>query len=641
MGWSGHGAASPIVALQELEPLKRPAVAIPLGHGSLLIGLVALQLWAGYGSNGTYDTYRDLFFARQITTGTELPLSGPPIFGTIHLSPLWYYAHAAMLAVIGNPASVPLLTALLAALRFPLAYLLGRNLLDARFGLLFAIALAMPGWSAFPLVTLTTPSVVETTVLLNALCALRYFRRPGVWRAGAVGLSAALALNAHPTTALPVALICATAFSCAGRNGVRTAHLIAAAAAALAPFVPSVLDQMAQGFPDVSSLAGYADQTLGAPDGGRFVPLLVAVVAYGCDYVLRYWMGIEGLELTALIAAHVAALAIAVLGIVLLLRDRGPPRRAAIAVGCLLALQNAFVLVLRPETPFWMVFAHLPLVAFLVALGLRRIVELGRLGSLAAASIALYWLITFGVSLEAIARGDSQLWVEISEPGGHGLMNIIQHPTARARVEVVRIPFAELDEIGEVPCGPFAVHGHYAKLLDRSFAVGVARHCGNADRLRLGGATPEHGGAALGLTKRVWAKLGLKPPQGRGSLGLVPVKAVWTQDVSLPIVGPRVYPPRSSRQGAGQVVLRGMADAADVVVVSNLVDEYFTFRFLTASADGQAVAPAYIDTSTVVLRCETCPPGSAVTWEIEVLGAPDFVDAVTFDPLGNLRPVAR
>jgi hypothetical protein len=62
---------------------------------ALVAALMALQLAAALDSLGTYDTVRDIFYARAIATGAERPSTGPVIGDILHRGPVCYRLPAA------------------------------------------------------------------------------------------------------------------------------------------------------------------------------------------------------------------------------------------------------------------------------------------------------------------------------------------------------------------------------------------------------------------------------------------------------------------------------------------------------------------------------------------------------------------
>src|SRR5258708_2083812 len=105
------------------------------------------------------DLARDLYHGYRITVGDEFPLRGPLIGDSWHLGPAWYYLLAIALLVFHSITGAVASVGLLAALKFPLAWRLGREWVDARFGLTWAILLALPGIVAFESIWVAHPSL--------------------------------------------------------------------------------------------------------------------------------------------------------------------------------------------------------------------------------------------------------------------------------------------------------------------------------------------------------------------------------------------------------------------------------------------------------------------------------------------------
>ncbi|HSX58968.1 MAG TPA: hypothetical protein VLF18_02100, partial [Tahibacter sp.] len=80
-----------------------PAATPVRWHQAVVAALVLLQLWTAAGMAGTPDTLRDLYFAQQIAAGQQWPLTGPVIYNTLHLGPVWYYLLGAAMRLVPHP----------------------------------------------------------------------------------------------------------------------------------------------------------------------------------------------------------------------------------------------------------------------------------------------------------------------------------------------------------------------------------------------------------------------------------------------------------------------------------------------------------------------------------------------------------
>src|SRR5215471_18013631 len=94
------------------------------------------------------DFARDVGVAYGIATGQRWPLQGPALDENLHLGPVWYYLLAVPLRLTHSWLVTVLVVALIASLKFPLAYALGSRLVDPLFGVLWALLLALPGWNS-------------------------------------------------------------------------------------------------------------------------------------------------------------------------------------------------------------------------------------------------------------------------------------------------------------------------------------------------------------------------------------------------------------------------------------------------------------------------------------------------------------
>ena len=147
------------------------------------------------------DFARDIGVALGIASGERWPLYGPLLNGNLHLGPAWYYLLAVPLWLTHSWIVVVLMIALIAALKFPLAYALGSRLVDPWFGVLWALMLGLPGWNSLDVLLMEHTSFVATCVPrfpLDGGSLLGNGDRPAI--SMVVALLYALALHAHPST---------------------------------------------------------------------------------------------------------------------------------------------------------------------------------------------------------------------------------------------------------------------------------------------------------------------------------------------------------------------------------------------------------------------------------------------------------
>lgn len=366
--------------------LRQPA---PIVCGVLLLLLAAMQTWAGYHTGGMADIYRDLLIAQNIRLGLDFPLAGLPVYNTIHLGPLWFYLLSLPYYFTDNPGIVQATICALNALKFFFAYRLGKIYDSPRTGLFFAMALLYPGWSSFIFLSLTHSAMVEATVLLGALAALRYRKKKNSAAAALLGIAVALMLHAHPTTLFIASVFVVATLLAVPSWKERLLHLTVVAFFAMLPLVPMLVEQLSLGFPDLQALTQYGKTDVSWPSFSRFVHLLNALFIYGPAYFLRYWFDLSLPLCYFLTGLLVASVALVILGLLHLVQQRLQNRLLVASLVALLLAQTFFVMLLRPVTPFWMVYAHWPLIAALCALGLEGLYQLGRLGKGGVALVLL------------------------------------------------------------------------------------------------------------------------------------------------------------------------------------------------------------------------------------------------------------
>jgi hypothetical protein len=165
------------VSEESLQDNRRRAFSLPWEVVLLLAWVVASQF-----SPASVDSVRDIYQAHSIVTGSALPLVGPQLAHTVHVGPLWFYILAVPAALFHAWGGIALVVFMISALKYWLAYILGRELHSAQFGLLFALFLALPGWSSTQLIIWTHTSVLETTLLLYLLSLRRSYFRPSSWQ---------------------------------------------------------------------------------------------------------------------------------------------------------------------------------------------------------------------------------------------------------------------------------------------------------------------------------------------------------------------------------------------------------------------------------------------------------------------------
>ena len=111
----------------------------------LMIAYTASYAW----STPHTDTADELMRAYEIRHRLAYPLEGPFLGNALHLGPVWFYLVAQPLFISHGWLGVALFPiGLVCSLKFPLAYHCGRRLIDADFGVLWAVCMFVPGWTS-------------------------------------------------------------------------------------------------------------------------------------------------------------------------------------------------------------------------------------------------------------------------------------------------------------------------------------------------------------------------------------------------------------------------------------------------------------------------------------------------------------
>ena len=567
------------------------------------------------------DTSRDLSQAWAIVEGAT-PLLGPRIDDRFHLGPLWFYLLALPLASTKSVAATLSFVGLLAALKFPLAYACGKRLFDARFGLLWAVALVLPGWNALQSMFPTHTNLVETMMLAALLPLIR------LWQLGdsrwwmAFGLLFGLAFHAHPTVLVMLPLAIAVAWRRRDSWRGEIAPMLGGVALAVLPFAPMLMHEAAQGWPMFGTLFKASDSNsltalAGAWKfmvGAQMFGALAALAPLGFDkgaVPLAIWFA--GMPLLACVFAYRPGLRMP--------REAWGVPLAAVLAWLLLAA-------LRERTPFYMVYAWLPFAACVTALGWWQLWRLPRGRALAlaiAGSVVVGALAVTTLQMRDAHRG-------LTPMAG----NVADVRKAASPRPLPLLPAFLLDHWGREICAQerdVVLHGDLALLVDAALAMPVRMVCDRAERVHIGG------GAGLA---GAWHVLGLTPGQRHALHGS---DGGWPQAFSegpLRVVAAARTTPVASggllslrpRSGGEQQVRELEFDAprGAAVLIGLPLAPYDEARIGIVSADGVVQAPVLSGATSRVYRCDDCS-GEAVAWRIAVsTREPERLDVVLLTP---------
>ena len=578
------------------------------------------------------DFTRDVGVAYQIANGERWPLQGPVLNWNLHLGPVWYYALAVPLRLTHSWLAIVLTVALLAALKFPLAYALGARLVDPLCGVLWALLLALPGWNSFDAILVEHTSLVATCVLAFFWMLVRYTETGSARYLYGVALLYSLSLHAHPSTyalafvALPFLLRRWWASERKWRA------LAVSAFVFLIPLLPFVASQIVEGPAAVRNAVGYLTTAEGLGRLSDFPGVMRGILMTGPELVAGSVLGIHGVwaegysVFYALLWAAVAAGLVSSFAM--------PQWRAtamvALAVVFVIALS---VVLIRAVTTYYMTFVVLTLGYGVAALGLRTAVAVPGIRYPACALVAgvavLPVLLTFGAA-RTFANG---LYPYATWP----LFDV-----KRPYVEGPRLPFMPAYAMARVAaalCSDRTVvaHGALAFHLLHDYALETKLGCAVAPVIRLGGGEPRDATHVAGLSQVVLRGVAKRSTPGdslvrTGPLSLLPVKQVVSppRGESLPPLG--TYPPVSSTLGVPErYALQFDARCDEIVVVTNMYYAFASDPKIDATLDGVAIQPVAADAVSTVYACKAdALADSVASWRLSIAApAPERVDVVT------------
>jgi len=572
------------------------------------------------------DLARDLFHGYRISAGQEWPTTGPKIGESWHLGPVWYYFLAVALAALRSIAGAVAVVALVAALKFPLAYRLGREWVDARFGVAWAILLALPGIATFESIWVAHPSLTAAASLAVVFALWRAVeRRSYAWMYAAC-LGFGLALHAHPT-ALPLGLLLALAFP---RIGPRNLQQAGAAAVCvilvLAPFAPLLANASTQAREFTEFSRGVATAS-GAFRPGDALPVAVNVAWHVPNLVVDTFLG-DSRALSALWRVFLGVLHGTVLAGVILSLARpvlGLRRLAASALAFLL-FSAIVVVAVRGETRFYMVYALMPTIALVQALGLRACAQSGWPGARPLVGALLAGIVIVFVAVSS-ARFVQSSHGHVRLPALFGAQMDLRHGPKTGYAELDVLPLWDLDALGRALCDAGAVraYGDLAIVVDSQFNVPARVRCGERARIVLGGA-PAAGEAALYLLS-VGAFHGADTASRYGALRLGTIESIPVPGRGVDIASGSTYPARPLCAPASTHTVEFTAATMGTLVVATALPGQCPITLKRVTADGRDVEAARHLLSYFVSPPE---PGAETKWRLEIeTGDPGAVQVFT------------
>lgn len=589
----------------------------------LLLVISLLFAWQFTQSLMVLDTARDLSAALQIAQGQHFPLQGPDVGGRFHLGPIWFY-FLAIPAWFGSLWVVAFFVGVVAALKFYLAYLLGKSLLGWQFGVLWAVCLLLPGWHSLNPVIINHFNWVETMTLACLLMMVRFHQSSELryWYASVVFW--VLGIHAHPTVAviglfyLPVIIF--------NRKYISFSALLPSLLIFILPFVPYFWHQIQTGFPDwvrFTELNATSDQ---AKATGSLVEQrhwlthtfqnLQALFVKGPHRVfeiVNHHLG--GVGMFWVVTWYFVALLGMTGWLIMLIKRPLNMRVCGIAV-FLGLLSLLLVSLMRSFTPFYMVLVLSPLCLGWVALGcmlwVRRHPSLLALLIVVITSSSLLMPAAWRHALEnqQLNLGNTMNITDAAEP------QWITQPT----LDVISLQ--EHSEIAQAFCNSGAViNGQLAAPLETSSGVPLQWECGHQNIL-MGGV---HAGLPAVFTMRsdFWDAAQISPlswltthwGQTDQYQNLTP-QSQWT----FATFDGNTYPPRS-HMAPGPMRKQVMIfeeTSSTHLLISNILPNNIGMQVQEVKANQRKVTPLISNLSNLLYECKHCQSGEKIKWEISI-----------------------
>ena len=566
------------------------------------------------------DFARDVYVALRLARGEEMPMEGPLLAGTLHLGPVWYYALALPIALGAGWFTVVAVVAFIGALQLPLAYLAGKALHSRPAGMVWAGLLLLPSWSTFESLFPEHTQWTATFTLAAIVAALRFERTGRSRYFVGLALACALAVHAHPSAA-GLALVGGAMLVLGLRRGdLRLSTLAVAGAAVVLPFMPLLVDQISRGLPLFDAAASYLGGEQVRPDPAVIPALLGQSLLGGLAYWFDDVFGAGGWVATCLAAVFGGAFAIGALAYLARLGDRGWRRRvapallAAVAVIVVTALMRAYF-------PYYMTTVVRVCALGIVAVGLAHLLGPRPLAALVAAAVLVQLGLVAGVAMHQTRGGWPLAFFPLFDVVGK------RHDPPRP---LLMLPAYAMSRSAAFLCrGPVQLHGPYAWHVLHGHALEGRLACGKVD-VRLGGPLPADRQAWIGLPRAMLRSAGIAADRSMGPFGLLPVRRVLGDPVSVASPAAPRYPPVEVAAAPLQSRTFDLQLApGERFAVSNLAHP-FPFDaepVVLVYADGSLLEPVAADGMSQVWRCDRC----AVGLRVEVRAA-DFrhIDIVTF-----------
>ena len=586
---------------------------------------------AGYAwSSPSTDTADELLKAYGIRHALDYPIEGPFLGGALHFGPLWFYLTALPLWISQSWLGVALFIGFVCSLKFPLAYLCGRKLIDADFGLLWAAAMFVPGWASLEQLVFLNPNGVAAAALLVLAIALRAIEKQSDWPTfAALGLALAVAMHVHPTSTPIFILVAPVLWAHYRRGQSLPGAVVAIAAGFLVLFLPYVVSQIGGGFADWGSARAYVSDQVVLANIVNAPTVIQNDVLGGPAVIAEYLLHWQPDRSALLGAAMAVAVSTSVAGWL-----HPVSRHRLLLFVVALLIFAAWIACMRPTTPLQFTWILGPVVAGLVAIGVWS------LGRVAALRPLVWGIVAGSVVFNVFAIRAMALTVRQGEGHLPSRVMDIKNGLPNAIYRDVWFPALGHGELGQILCdaGDVSLHGHLAYIADKDLGLDALFACNDRSRLSLVASdAPSH---YFGMTRLFWRALGGPPDCWVGSLGLTRHAMPLLERKPLPLAQNLTdLLRRLPRNPIATTTFSVTAPGRAGVMLTNVLGGYESFQVVSAVAAGRAVSPiAENDLSSLFASPASGP--DVVQWTFSVLTSnPQAIDVVSVDSAPGTDPI--
>lgn len=607
--------------------------------GFWLAALVLINAWIMTESVLLIDSARDFSYALDIAQGRIWHLMGPEFGGFIHTGPVWFYLLALPL-LSGSLSLAAFFIGCVAGLKFILAYYLGTQWVNRRFGVLWAACLLIPGWHSINYFIPGHINVIDTAVLAFVASLWQYHQSRQMGWLYLSGLLLALSMHAHVTALIVAVLYLPVLWR--GYGDWRVRDVMWLGLLFTLPFMPYLWAQVLDGFGDWArwqALTQEVDQMrrgLSAQKDSFMTALFGNVYALLVTGMHRIYGFVASVK--AIWGSLFMCLVALLLAVIMthwgyrLVRFRKPLKNQLkpLLLGIILLLLGvAMITALRSFTPFYMLFVLTPLLAFLWAWLLS---VGGQLPIPVNAAVVIAVLLLGALPILALQKAVYDDQVHLGPLGNVRQMINEDWQTDFNTLDALTVSDAEV--WAHYLCqNRIQLHGPGAAVLDLLSALPVRLSC--PDKTVYLGGKPQIGYQQVLLMHRsFWHAARREPDQWlTPAWGLTKDMTLHNQEPAFQPIdfNDYVHPPRQRRatQPVQTLTRQLYSDGQAILVISHLLPFYTQNSVLSVRANGHKAENIMANIGNSLYYCATCQSGP-IQWQITLRSNdPQALDIMT------------